>query len=230
MAKLNSKPRAFLKAFREPLFDTEYVMDRFDKRSIDIDFFKRPRGQMTDEGGICKTYVHTNMSQSNQLGLPEQFEVEGFKVEFLKGIVEEIEEVVMSSVMDFSISNRSKYYEFTLSSVNPIYISSEKGRVMLPEGDGRKADTDMLLKKIADARLNGEEVTMSSLRSMLGMNYIKAGISIMGDTDTGGEIQKIPIGSVEQFGVRIRSHGEKTRVSEPFLIRVYITGTHYKVL
>ena len=76
------RPQAVLRPSRIPLYDTEIMYAGTAISSIL--FFQKPQGQTTLTGGtaVTKTKVHTNMTNSGQLGVPQEFDLYGFRLRF----------------------------------------------------------------------------------------------------------------------------------------------------
>lgn len=62
---------------REPLYDTEALTSGNSYSSVT--FFAKPQGQTMNDGTV-KAIAHTNLTQANMLGEPNQFILMGFRV------------------------------------------------------------------------------------------------------------------------------------------------------
>lgn len=74
-------PRAMLRALKQPLYDT--MECPADANAVpNLTFFQTPLGNALPVSGNAKTVADTNLSQSGQIGVPQQFSLAGFCTTF----------------------------------------------------------------------------------------------------------------------------------------------------
>lgn len=75
-------PRATLRALKQPVFDTQEAPAAAGAVP-NLQFFLVPQGGALNVTGNLKTVADTNIEQSGQLGVPNQFDLFGFNMSFI---------------------------------------------------------------------------------------------------------------------------------------------------
>lgn len=226
MTRVENKAGMIMRGLVEPLYDTECIVHSLSNnniRSVSVEFFTRPVGACMHETDTIKTERHTNLRVAGEVGKPYLYSIKGLRVEIMGGELDEIEKFSCSANLQFFV-NDSLWSIYPLSLLNPIFISIGKSKI-IEYNEGESVELQGALKKIADAHLKGEEISRSSLTSLFGLNYIKPGIDIR-VPDPEGNKEGIEMGPHETIGCTIGS--DPVKITEPFYMRVYITGTYWK--
>ena len=210
--------RSNLRIMNQPIWDTAVIKSGSSYNRVA--FFASPMGMPLHAEGPLKTEHATNLRQSGCLGSSDEFDMYGIGLEFFSDEYEGVRELHAEGFYSFCFGFNKSLLGLPVSSMNASYSSGlMPGRSM-----DHYIDSDEIIRRVAEKRLNGERTTMGDIEHMIYDGYFRS----MVDATVNGE--PVRIGSTASFGATIECLNYALQCSCDITIRNTLYGTKYTAL
>lgn len=216
-------PQAALRALKQPLFDTQEAPANANAVR-NLVFFQSPLGNALNVTGNLKNISDTNLNQSGQIGIPNEFELFGFNMTFMydTGNIEDSVggpfSVLANYLDDMTELYEQGFFRFIFGQNRP-YLQIPLTRI--PHGDF------MLTGPAAAAQNNGAGQTGLNIFAISNGASCKKEFYKFFVND-----QPVPINSAENFSVQLEWNNPMglTASGDESRLTVYLVGVLYTAL